>query len=217
MQMTVRDIALLRWINGWGAVKTEHLANKMKVGASTCRRRLRKLIKTGTLQRLSVEFLTSLPIAVTEAGCQIAGDSLPPLKGIRIGTWRHDSLIVSIERALETHFKGWLEPERRIRERRRLNETAAEHTPDAIIHKPDGQQIAVELELSAKAPDRLRKIIDGYASAMEFERVVYITDDPKLATYLKKFTTPFDFISVQLYRRPAQQAAPIPTSKGNRQ
>lgn len=211
MQIVPRDLALIRWINGWGAVTTEQISSWMNVDASTCRRRLRKLIDANLLRRLAIRFLTSSPIAATEFGCSAASDPLPPLKGVRIGTWRHDTLLTSLERELGAHLGGWLEPERRIRMRLKLSEIAAVHLPDAIVHKPDGALVAVELELSAKSPSRLRKIIDGYATSTEFTRVVYIADNPKLAAYIKRFTGDLDFISVKLYRAPIERPASTST------
>ena len=209
LQITARDILLIFWINGFGAATLVQIAAWMRVDSSTAARRIRKLVDAGLLRQLAVPLLVSPPFAATRAGCALARDPLAPLSGIRVGTWRHDSFLVDIERDLESHFHGWLEPERRFRANRRFAASRATHTPDAVIHRPGGGLIAIELELSAKAPMRLQEIINGYAATNEYERVAYLTDDEKLAKYITRFTKQFDFIDLKIHRTPEQRAAMV--------
>jgi hypothetical protein len=198
-----RDLRLLAWINGWGAVSVSQIALWLAVDFSTAARRVRKLIEAGLLLRLAAGGLGVQPVALTARGCAIANDSLAPLPGIRIATWRHDSLMVDLEpRILRRFPDAVVHPDRRIRANRALSGATQSHVPDAELERGAGRRpLAFELELSMKAPRRVQAIIDGYAADRTYEAVFYLTTDERVARHVRRFTGGLeDIVKVQLLR-----------------
>jgi DNA-binding MarR family transcriptional regulator len=204
MRKTERHLKLIRWINGHSGVTLQQIANWLGTDYSTAARLVRKMIKAGLLRRIEALVLTSQPIIATRKGCKLTADCLPPLKGIRAGTWRHDSLLVSLERKIVEYFGGIFQPERRIRCNRKIRNLPAGHVPDAVIERAGRRDIAFELELSKKTPVRLQKIIDEYATSGAYERVFYLTDDKSIARFIKRFTHGLDFIQINIVREPTK-------------
>jgi hypothetical protein len=206
MIITERDLRLLRWVNGWGAVTVAQVAVWLLVDFSTAARRVRKLIEGGFLRRLPVSGLTVQPVAMTKLGCEAANDPLRPLAGIRVATWPHDSKMVDLEaRILQRFPDGVLHPDRRIRSNRKLEGSSFRHVPDAELERAGSRPIAIELELSKKAPDRLQAIIDGYVTDRTYVAVFYLSDDEDVARYVSRFTEGLrDFVKVQLVRPHSQ-------------
>jgi DNA-binding Lrp family transcriptional regulator len=199
-----RDLRLLAWINGWGAVSVLQIALWLAVDFSTAARRVRKLVAAGLLLRLGAGGLGVQPVALTARGCAIANDSLAPLAGIRIATWRHDSLMVDLEpRILRRFPDAVVHPDRRIRANRALSGAPQGHVPDAELERAGRRPLAFELELSMKAPRRVQAIIDGYASDNTYEAVFYLTTDERVARHVRRFTRGLeDVIKVQVLRPP---------------
>jgi len=202
MRVTDRHLALLRWLNGYGAVTTRQVAEWLDVDYSTGASIVRRLIEEGLLHRVSLRLFSASPLLPTANGCMRATDSLPPLKGIRAATWPHDNSLVDLAPKLVRNFGGVIEPERRVRLRRRLNGEVHKHTPDLVVHRSARRPFAVELELSLKAPSRIKAIVDYYLSS-EFERVLYLTGDPNIARFIQRFVQPFDMFVVKVYRSAA--------------
>lgn len=203
MIITERDLRLLRWVNGWGAVTVVQIAIWLGVDFSTGARRVRKLIATGLLCRLPASGLQQRPIAVTKLGCQVSGDPLQPLGGFRLATWDHDSKMVNLEgRILRRFSDAILHPDRRIRSRRTLAGASRSHVPDAELERADRRPIAIELELSEKPPGILQAIIDAYAIDRSYSHVIYLVETERLAAYVRRFATNLDFIRVVLIPSP---------------
>jgi len=189
MIITDRDLRLLRWVNGWGAVTVAQIAVWMSADFSTAARRVRKLLEGKFLRRLPVNGLAVQPISMTRLGCEVASDPLWPLAGIRVATWPHDSAMVDLEaRILGRYAGGILNPDRRIRSNRKLAGAPYSHVPDAEIERVGRRPIAIELELSKKAPDRLQAIVDGYVTGGTYAGVFYLADNEDVARYVRRFT-----------------------------
>ncbi|QUS40605.1 MarR family transcriptional regulator [Tardiphaga alba] len=209
MIVTKRDIDVLPWVNGWGGVTVEQIAKRWGVDFSTAARRVRKLIEAGLLQRHYVNGLSIQPIGVTQEGCTIAGDTLRPLPGIRLATWRHDSMAVDLERRVFAMFgKGTLNPDRRIRENLRVQGIESSHIPDIEFVPVQGRPIAIELELSMKAPARLQAIIDAYGTGKLYAEVCYLVPDVRMGRYVRRFIDRHeDKVRVVLISSPENQDA----------
>ncbi len=59
------------------------------------------------------------------------------------------------------------------------------HYPDLLLETPSGHRIAVELELTAKAPDRLRQIMSAYGNDDRIKSVLYIVPTAALAKRIR--------------------------------
>lgn len=85
-----------------------------------------------------------------------------------------------------TIWQGVLEPQVR-------------HVPDAIIERPTGRLIAVELELSPKTPNRLQAILDGYAAEKAYDLVPYLVPGEKMARYVARFARGLDRVQSEFF------------------
>jgi len=201
MIITERDLRLLKWINAWGAITMTQIASWLGVDFSTAARRIRKLVAAGLLCRLDASGLSVQPIALTQKGCAVASDPLRPLAGIRIATWQHDTMMVDLEpRILRRFSDSVVVPDRRIRLNRALEGTSRRHVPDAIVERSRGGPVAFELELSPKNSVRLQAIIDAYAADREFEAVLYLVPDERMAKHVARFARGLDHIHIRIFR-----------------
>lgn len=198
--VTDRDERWIWRLNGHGAVTIQNIANFEGIDESTVARRVRVLERAGVVQRLSDPVLRVRPIAATKAGCELTGDPLQPLQGLRAGTWRHDSLMAALERGLLNRFGGMFVPERRVRMNWALDGKSRRHAPDAIVLAPDRRQIAIELELTQKAPDRMRAIFDFYAAEQHYDRLIYLVPDEKMAAYVRRFADGVDYLQIHILK-----------------
>ena len=75
---------------------------------------------------------------------------------------------------------GWV-PERALYRARRSPDV---HVADGEYTDPVGRRAAVEVELTVKAAERLRRIIGDLT--LEYDRVVYVTGDARVAAAVRK-------------------------------
>jgi hypothetical protein len=180
-----RDSRFIKFVNGHGAVEIGHVAQRFAFDESTARRRFRKLIEADLLARIDLAVFNVKPIVATQLGCTLANDDLAPLVGIRIATWEHDRSLVKLAPILEQKFRGRFEPSRRIRHRL----PHLKHLPDGYIWTPGkGRPVAVELELTAKSPLRVAKIIGGYRADLSVRGVLYVAGSPSICRLIERFT-----------------------------
>lgn len=205
MKLTARDIALLWWINSFGFVTVLQIAKWMNVDFSTAARRVRLLIKARLLRRIKSEILSASPIILTADGVLAAGDSLPPLKGVRAGEFRHDSLLVDVARGLTKKFPGSsFEPVRRLRHS--TGATEAKHLPDGHLHH-NGDRFIVELELTVKSPRRLSAIMAEHTADLGAKEVWYVTNSAMVARAVSRASAGLDHVKVVRLTKPVSNEA----------
>lgn len=107
------------------------------------------------------------------------------VRHIGLGSFLHSLEVVRLATRLERQYaNSRFEPERRLRRARGLvgRVLGAGHMPDGLLWLPGADKaIAVEVELSAKARSRLKKIIDRYRYSMDYDGVWYFVRDQRLA------------------------------------
>jgi hypothetical protein len=150
MNVTERDLELVQSISRFGFLTVDQVVRLWgSADFSTVAARVRKLIEAGLLWRVDLKHSTARPLIATRLGCQLAGDPLPTVKGIRLSTFEHDRKLFDLALSLEARFSSRFETEREYRYRR--PERAADfHVPDGVLHRGE-ERIGIELELSQKA------------------------------------------------------------------
>jgi hypothetical protein len=190
---TAERIALLRWVAGVGAVTAEALSVHLDVSVASARARLRAAGSAGFVQR-------SRPLAeqpalhtLTAAGVMAAGAY--HLDPCRVSPANALHLIecaraaAALERCYPDHV---VQGERELRgEERRADRVLASaeldagdrgparsrHRPDLVLwpaSPPGGLPVAVEVELTVKAPARLAAICRAWARARCVAGVLYL-------------------------------------------
>ena len=187
MRFTERDGRLLRWINGHGFVTLRQVAWWLGTNYQTAQRRVRLLYDHGLLDR---RWLVHGDRAhwLTPAGRALCGDSLPPPKDIRLGSYRHDNLLVDLDLALVAETGGRFVPKRRLRQMLGKNRLGTlGHVADGLLHLAgEKQPVVIELELSTKASRRLEAIMQGYTADFDVHWVWYFVECEAVRRHLIK-------------------------------
>jgi len=197
MRFTERDGRLLRWINGHGFVTLRQVAMWLGTNYQTAQRRVRLLYDHGYLDR---QWLVHGDRAhwLTAAGRATCGDSLPPPKQIRLGSYHHDRMLVDLALTLVADNGGHLTPERRLRQVQELDRVGnRSHVADGWLHLDNQTKpIAIELELSTKGSRRLARILRGYMTNLDIVEVWYFVECEAVRRQLTKAAKDLGFIKI---------------------
>lgn len=193
-----RDWQIVRWVARMGAVTLAHLRARFELGRTVAYRRIAACVAAGLLER--VETLRGQPalIRATRRGLRFTGVDLrvAQVRPELVGHW---IVCGDVALLLDAEFgQGAVLSEREIRALERdqgqpLASAVVGESPDGseILHRPDlavrsdGHWVAVEVELTPKAPERLAAIVRAWRRARWVAAVRYYvrpgTTSPGLA------------------------------------
>ena len=181
-----RDRELVEWVGRLGAVEARQVGVKFSVERSAAYELIARLIKAGLLERVQMIYGEPSLIRATQTGIAFAGLGLP-LATIRIGELHHWIACADVVLWAERRYgNDAVLSEREIRFQEKLERRAVAsaklgelpdgrprlHRPDLVVDRGDGL-VAIEVELTPKAPARLRAIVRAWRRAACVERVVY--------------------------------------------
>ncbi len=193
---TPERVAIMQWTARMGAITAEALADRLEVTVASARGRLQVLEKVGWLSRKRPLAQQPALYTATRAGLRVAG--LQGLDPCRVSASNAHHLIVCawVAAALERCYPDHLvlgERELRRDERERGVPLASARlgvAPDGgpLLHRPDlvlspegpgeelgdGLPVAVEVELTVKAPQRLAEICRAWARCRCVAGVLYL-------------------------------------------
>lgn len=191
------QLDLLRWAAGLGVVTAQGLALHGDSSEASARARLAAAERGGLM--VAHRLLRDLPTlyTVTPRGISRCGaQGLAPGRVSASGA-RHAATCCTVAAILERAFPTQqllAEPALRLRERRRgrplasiavgrSGAGAASHRADMVLlgDSTAALPVAVEVELTVKAPRRLRAICRGWARSRNVAGVVYVASAPVLA------------------------------------
>jgi hypothetical protein len=181
-----RDHELLRYVGRHGVVAIEHVMASMGVGRTATYRRVATCVEAGLLERLDLLRTEPTLLRATRDGLRYAGLGLPPavvspgavdhwlrcastarLLGERFGA---ESVLTEREIALAERIEGRPIASAKLGEL--PNGKPRLHRPDLAILTDEGP-IAIEVELTPKAPRRLEAIVRAWRRANWVEEVRY--------------------------------------------
>lgn len=196
VRITSRDIEILRWINRLGFLNIDQIATHFHISKPTAYARLRKLVKG---QYLTHEYcLHSEPgvYRVTRLGADIADDPIPPLKELRLGSFKHDTVVASVMIRLATKYNCEVTTERELRRntpfKKRERKT---HFPDGLLNLPD-KKVAIEVELTSKSSWRLKDIIFQHHCNFTYDEVWYFCGSKAVEKKVREHSGSTDVIQV---------------------
>jgi hypothetical protein len=178
-----RDRELIRLVGRHGLLTITHLMAAMEVGQAITYRRVARCIEAGLLERHAILASEPSVLRATQAGLQFAGLALPVASispanvthtlrcaSLAIPTERQRRVLTEREIVLSEQLEG-----RRIASVRVgiAQGKPAYHRADLAIFTEEGT-VAVEVELTPKAPARLQKIIAAWYQAPYIHRVEYL-------------------------------------------
>jgi len=187
---TERDAAIVGWTGRLGAAGAEHVMGRFDMGRSWAYARLSKLVKDGLLeQRILLYRQPGLYLATVD-GLRWQGLARLGVYRVSPGGFQHAQEVataaVALHRVLPAGWRVLSEREIRLQESdedelvasAKLGELPggkpALHRPDLALISPEGRVVAVEVELSVKAPRRLAAICRAWARARHISAVYYL-------------------------------------------
>jgi len=188
---TKKDAEIVGWIGRIGAAGAEHVMRRFQMGQSWAYTRLSRLVASGLLEHRTLLYREpGLYVATAEALRWCGLDRLGVYQ-VGPGGFEHARHVAAAAAALHRGFSGWeilSERELRVQESdcdelvasakvgERPGGRAALHRPDLALISPEGRALAIEIELSIKAPRRLAAICRGWARARHVSHVYYLAD-----------------------------------------
>jgi hypothetical protein len=185
---TEKDAQIVSWIGRIGAAGAEHVMGRFAMGQSWAYTRLSRLVWAGLLEQKTLLYRKPGLYIATAEGLRSCGLERLGLCRISPGGFVHARELASQAVALHTAFPDWeLLSERDIRAEEsdrvelvasaRLGELpggrTALHRPDLALISAEGRTLAVEVELSIKAPRRLAAICRAWARARHVSHIYY--------------------------------------------
>jgi DNA-binding Lrp family transcriptional regulator len=233
-----RTMAMLEWLAGLGAAAITEVADVAELSRAAAASRLRRLERDALVSRVHLLHGQPALYVVTRPGLRAIGRAdLGPAR-ISSSGFVHALECARVARALERALAGrfTVHSERELRAWERAAGTliaSAElgfsvaaavdvHRPDlvccAAAGSPRTLPLAIEVELTVKAPQRLRAIIRGWARCRRVAAVVYYAT-PAAARALERAVAEERAATVHVFaldhadlRLPAQSTSPIPSA-----
>jgi hypothetical protein len=185
---TNRDQQIAAWLGELGAAGAEHVGARFGMGRSWTYRRLQLLVADGLLvERRLLHQQAGLYVATAE-GLRWTGLGRLGVFRVGAGGFQHAREVARVAAELPRLGARGLLSERTLRAAEndageliasaRLGSLPggriALHRPDLALRSESGEMVAVEVELSVKAPRRLEAICRGYARARHLDHVAYL-------------------------------------------
>jgi hypothetical protein len=185
-RLTARDVEIVRWIGRTRFAQANQVAARFTMDERNAYRRLRGLVSHGLLTHRRVFHAMPGIYTATRFGLATAEVRLPAARP-DIRTYFHDLAAVDAHIELEHEFgPAIVRTERELRSHDarephrprysiRLSTGARPglHFPDLAVELPGGKPLAIEVELTAKAPKRLDSIVRAYVLARHLHSVRY--------------------------------------------
>jgi hypothetical protein len=184
---TARDAEIVAWIGRLGAAGAEHVMGRFGMSRSMAYHRLSLLTKDRLLEHNAVLYGRSGMYTATREGLRWRGIDRLGVYRVGPGAFEHAWQVARVAVELHQAMPGWgVLSEREVRsvesdgeglfasaqvgggERRGV------HRPDLVLFSPDGDVVAVEVELSIKSASRLAAICRGWARARHVDGVCYL-------------------------------------------
>jgi hypothetical protein len=190
---TEKDAQIVSWLGRIGAASAEHVMARFGMGRSWAYARLSRLVRDGLLEHKRLLYGKPGLYVATPEGLRWTFNER--LGAYRLGpggfqhAWELAATAVALHNALP-EYEQLSDREIRVGENdgpgliasAGLGELPggrpALHRPDLALIAPDERVLAIEVELSIKAPRRLQAICRGYARARHLVHVYYLATPP---------------------------------------
>jgi hypothetical protein len=176
-----RALEVLDFVARHGIVTIEHVMAAFDVGRTAGYRHVASCVEAGQLERVEFPFFESGFLRATRLGLRCSGLGLSPVSASLVSL-PHRLCCVSVALLLAEEFGGKeVLSERELILRERVEESFVcsallpgrrRHRPDLAVLTDEGV-IAIEVELTPKAPRRLETIIAGWRDARCVTEVRY--------------------------------------------
>lgn len=198
MQVTQRDVAILKFINEFGFCEIRQIEKQFGIKKARTYKIMQRLVKGGLMNHKRVFYGQHGVFYLSIRGARYT--DLPVIKNIPTSTYDHQLSIVEIYIKLIQQYPDadWVS-ERRLKHEKFTNGVGKrgkkDHLADGMLIFPDQKKIAVEVELTLKSKDRLSTILRGYAAQFSIDEVWYYCSE-KVLPMVSKLAGEKQFIKV---------------------
>jgi hypothetical protein len=182
--VTERDITVLRWISEQFAVRADVIRWLLGGDRPLSEGRTRQVVdrwrRAGLVNQRRFFLGGELVVWPTREGLRLVLDGYRArTPALSMLAHIHAVSLVRIGLERRGEVKGWV-PERALY---RARSSPDVHVADGEYTDSLGRRTAVEVELTVKAAERLRRIIGDLT--LEYDRVVYVTSDGRVAAAVR--------------------------------
>lgn len=172
---------LLEFIAKFGVVHEKHI-NIILPQFFENKFLLKKMLKDGYINEHKLHIVTGAYYTLGTISAQLTATK--EIKSLNFNTLNHDMLLLDLYFDLLNKNPGSeIQSERQLKIGEGVKVGDKKKFPDLLVTNPNGEQIAIELEITEKSKDRLIEIINNYISDINLYQVHYFV---KSATLGKK-------------------------------
>jgi hypothetical protein len=188
---TKKDAEIVGWIGRIGAAGAEHVIGRFAMSRTRAYACLNRLVANGLLEQRALLYREPGLYVATAEALRWCGLERLGVYQVGPGGFEHARHVAAAAAELHQGFAGWeILSERQLRVEEsdrgelvasakvgeRSGGRAALHRPDLALISQEGRALAVEVELSVKAPRRLAAICRGWARARHVSHVYYLAE-----------------------------------------
>lgn len=195
VQLTKRDMEIIRFINEFGFCEMPQIEKRFAIKKTMSYRLIRRLIRAELVSHRRVLHASYGIYYLTANGAKCT--DLPPMGTLPMGRYEHQRLVTDVYIKLRQHYPDtdWIS-ERRLKHEKYYEGVGKRgHVSDGILIFPDEKQVAIEVELSFKGKDRIKRILREYGTQFSIKEVWYYCP-PGMVSALSALTTKLSFIKV---------------------
>ncbi|GHV48768.1 hypothetical protein FACS1894204_13160 [Synergistales bacterium] len=200
-RITERDRQIIALINKFGFFTADRLSKIYAISQNRIYRRLKVLHDNKLLQYK--RFLNAYPGVYwpTKDGKELSDSQLTPIHAPRIATFEHELRVIDVYISVKEKYGDsvqWITAREIIsnriaeaRDAKEVLQVLKSKIPDAILIR-ENKKFAVEVELSVKSRQRLKKILTNYAVSLTqsiFDGVLYYITKKSVAERLERLIT----------------------------
>ena len=182
--ITDRDVEILKYINLFGKVFTNHISQYFNISDDYARKILRRLKEDDLVETKRIFMNKPFIVYLTKKGAKFT--EYGAIKNLQIYNIEHSMKIVDCYNKLKSEIKYAKLYTDRVSRRTLQYEFNMEHRPDLIYRMESESFLCVEVELNRKTKARMEDIIMGYNANLSIEKVIYFTYDEH-KNYLSSF------------------------------
>lgn len=193
MQLTVRDVEILRFINEFGFCEIKQIEKRFGVRKTRGYQIMKRLVDAKFVIHEIVFHGAHGIYYLTKKGADCT--DLPPIKNIPKDNYEHQLAVIDIYFKLkEQHPTAEWIGERRIKRDKYIKGLGKRgHIPDGMLLFPDDKEVAIEVELTMKSKRRLFEILGGYSGRFHINEVWYYCA-PNIITRISKLAEKMPYI-----------------------
>ncbi|MDR3491005.1 MAG: MarR family winged helix-turn-helix transcriptional regulator [Gammaproteobacteria bacterium] len=173
MQLTERDIEIIKFINEFGFCELDQLGKRFALKRSWMYEIMKKLVDAGLVHHKHILNSRHGIYLASRKGAEYT--DLPPIDRITVGQYEHNISIIKVYIKLRQLYPDafWIS-ERRLKQDKFYDGVGkVGHISDGILLFPDEKRVAIEVEMSVKGKHRIEKILRELGSDFSIKEVWY--------------------------------------------